>query len=177
VKRVVVVFVQPYPCSGKQAAPLPGGSTCLARRVGMARCAVPARVVAGGTSIRATLTFEGVAPLHAARTSQRDVQRDVPTRLNTYHGNSTLPCARGGRRALLGQPVHGPFCASKVEVKAVHEFATKPFVIRRLVLDGKCYPDQGSELLPPARTIPARRRSDNTRQGIANTRGRCSRAP
>src|SRR6185295_13372684 len=46
----------------------------------MARCAVPARVVAGGTSIRATLTFEGVAPLHAARTSQRD----VPTTLNTY---------------------------------------------------------------------------------------------
>ena len=41
--------------------------------VGMARCAVPARVVAGGTNIRATLEFEGVAPLHAARTSQRDV--------------------------------------------------------------------------------------------------------
>ncbi len=48
--------------------------------VGMARCAVPARVVASGTNIRATLAFEGVAPLHAARTSQRD----VPTPLNTY---------------------------------------------------------------------------------------------
>src|SRR2546427_2362136 len=47
--------------------------------VGMARRAAPARVVAGGTSIRATLTCEGVAPLHAARTSQRD----VPTMLNT----------------------------------------------------------------------------------------------
>src|SRR6187455_900824 len=47
--------------------------------VGMARCAVPARVVAGGTNIRATLPLEGVAPLHAARTSQRD----VPTMLNT----------------------------------------------------------------------------------------------
>ena len=47
--------------------------------VGMARCAVPARVVAGGTNIRATLPFEGVAPLHAARTSQRD----VPTTQNT----------------------------------------------------------------------------------------------
>jgi hypothetical protein len=47
--------------------------------VGMARCAVPARVAAGGTNIRATLEFEGVAPLHAARTSQRD----VPTTLNT----------------------------------------------------------------------------------------------
>src|SRR5205823_10202899 len=47
--------------------------------VGMARCAVPARVVAGGTNIRATLAFEEVAPLHAARTSQRD----VPTTLNT----------------------------------------------------------------------------------------------
>src|SRR6266542_4134045 len=48
--------------------------------VGMARCAVPARVVAGGTNIQATLAIEGVAPLHAARTSQRD----VPTPLNTY---------------------------------------------------------------------------------------------
>jgi len=48
--------------------------------VGMARCAVPARVVAGGTNIRATLALEEVAPLHAARTSQRD----VPTTLNTY---------------------------------------------------------------------------------------------
>ena len=48
--------------------------------VGMARCAVPARAIAGGTNIRATRAFEGVAPLHAARTSQRD----VPTTLNTY---------------------------------------------------------------------------------------------
>src|SRR3989442_1330963 len=52
--------------------------------VGMARRAVPARVVAGGTNIRATLPIEGVAPLHAARTSQRV----VPTTLNRYivHG-------------------------------------------------------------------------------------------
>ena len=50
--------------------------------VGMARRAVPARVVAGGTNIRATLAIEGVAPLYAARTSQRD----VPTTLNTYSG-------------------------------------------------------------------------------------------
>ena len=52
--------------------------------VGMARsavpAAVPARVVAGGTNSRVTLAFEEVAPLHAARTSQRD----VPTTLNTY---------------------------------------------------------------------------------------------
>ena len=41
--------------------------------VEMARCAVPARVVAGGTNIRVSLAFEEVAPLHAARTSQRDV--------------------------------------------------------------------------------------------------------
>jgi len=47
----------------------------------MARCAVPARVVAGGMNIRPTLLFERVAPLHAARTSQRD----VPTTLNTYN--------------------------------------------------------------------------------------------
>jgi len=39
----------------------------------MTRCAVPARVIAGGTNIRATLAFEEVAPLHAARTSQREV--------------------------------------------------------------------------------------------------------
>jgi hypothetical protein len=48
--------------------------------VGMARCAVPARVAAGGARIQATLAFEGVAPLHAARTSQRD----VPTPLDIY---------------------------------------------------------------------------------------------
>src|SRR5438552_3428211 len=48
--------------------------------VGMARCAVPARVVAGGTNIRGTLAIEGFAPLHAAQTSQRD----VPTTLNRY---------------------------------------------------------------------------------------------
>src|SRR5437867_3193770 len=35
----------------------------LARMVGMARCAVPARVLAGGTNNRAELAFEGVAPL------------------------------------------------------------------------------------------------------------------
>ena len=52
--------------------------------VAMARCAVPARVVAGGTNVRATLAIEGVAPLHAARTSQRD----VPTTLNTYDASA-----------------------------------------------------------------------------------------
>src|SRR5437667_1134390 len=56
-----------------------------------ARCAVPARVVAGGTNNRPALAFEGVAPLHAARTSQRD----VPTTLNTYW----LPAALGRRDA------------------------------------------------------------------------------
>jgi hypothetical protein len=39
----------------------------------MARRAVPAREVAGGTNVRAALAFERVAPLNAARTSQRDV--------------------------------------------------------------------------------------------------------
>src|SRR5213078_783866 len=39
-----------------------------------------ASVVAGGTNNRATLAIEGVAPLYAARTSQRD----VPTGLNRY---------------------------------------------------------------------------------------------
>ncbi len=47
--------------------------------VGMARCAIPARVAAGGTNTPATMAFEEVAPLHAARTSQRE----VPTTLNT----------------------------------------------------------------------------------------------
>jgi hypothetical protein len=41
--------------------------------VGMARRAVPAREVAGGTNVRATPVCEGVAPLNAARTSRRDV--------------------------------------------------------------------------------------------------------
>src|SRR5438552_18574134 len=54
--------------------------------VGMARRAVPARVVAGGTNVGATLAFKGVAPLHAARTSQRD----VPTTLNRYSFSAHL---------------------------------------------------------------------------------------
>jgi len=61
--------------------------------VGMPRRAVPARVVAGGTNLRATLAIEGVAPLHAARTSQRD----VPTTLNTYS-----PSGRWNSRRLIG---------------------------------------------------------------------------
>ena len=54
--------------------------------VGTARCAVPDRVVAGGMNMRATLAFEEVAPLHAARTSQRD----VPTTLNAYKGSNLV---------------------------------------------------------------------------------------
>jgi len=53
--------------------------------VGMARCAVPARAVAGGTNILATLPIERVAPLHAARTSQRD----VPTMLTSFDRDAT----------------------------------------------------------------------------------------
>ena len=59
---------------------LPSSSYPASVMVGMARRAVPVPVVAGGTNFRATLAIEGVAPLHAARTSQRD----VPTTLNTY---------------------------------------------------------------------------------------------
>jgi len=66
-----------------------GGWYVFSAMVGMARCAVPARVVAGGTNIRAAMAFEGVARLHAARTSQRD----VPTTLNTY-GGCTPPHAK-----------------------------------------------------------------------------------
>src|SRR6266849_6542532 len=59
--------------------------------VGMARRAVPAREVAGGTNVRATLACERVAPLHAARTSQRD----VPTRLNTCIRSARLHRLQG----------------------------------------------------------------------------------
>jgi hypothetical protein len=57
---------------------------CFRAMVGIARRVVPARVVASGTHIRALLAFEGVAPLYAARTSQRD----VPTTLNTIRNPS-----------------------------------------------------------------------------------------
>ena len=57
----------------------PSDPYAFSARVGMARCAVPARAVAGGTNILATPAIERVAPLHAARTSQRD----VPTMRNT----------------------------------------------------------------------------------------------
>src|SRR6266540_3538142 len=66
--------------------------------VGMARSAVPARVVAGGTNLRATLAIEGIAPLHAARTSQRD----VPTTLNMYSPEG----GEGPRRPLLLNAPH-----------------------------------------------------------------------
>src|SRR5439155_5005255 len=63
----------------------PPACLCLARwqgwRAAPSSPDVPARVVAGATNNRAALAFEEVAPLHAARTSQRD----VPTTLNTYH--------------------------------------------------------------------------------------------
>src|SRR5437899_222590 len=59
-------------------------SYAFSARVGMARCAVPARAVAGGTNILATPAIERVAPLHAART----LQRDVPTMLNTCSDSS-----------------------------------------------------------------------------------------
>jgi hypothetical protein len=66
-----------YNASGRVTAPRrPRSSELLyvfSVMVGMARRAVPAREVAGGTSVRATLACEGVAPLHAARTSRRDI--------------------------------------------------------------------------------------------------------
>jgi len=65
----------------------PSPSYLFSAMVGMARCAVPARVVAGGTNFR--VAIEGVAPLHAART----LQRDVPTTLNRYS-----PSGRGRTR-------------------------------------------------------------------------------
>jgi hypothetical protein len=61
-------------------SPRPSPRYVFSAMVGMARCAVPDREVAVGTNIQAPLAFEEVAPLHAARTSQRD----VPTTLNTY---------------------------------------------------------------------------------------------
>jgi len=59
----------------------------------MARCAVPARVVVGGTKIRATPAFERAARLHAARTSQRDVP-SAPEKALGWSGGS--PLAQGG---------------------------------------------------------------------------------
>ena len=61
--------------------------------VGMAGRAVPGRVVAGRTNIRVTVACEGVAPLHAARTSQRDVP-SAPEKALGWSGGSPLP--RGG---------------------------------------------------------------------------------
>src|SRR6059036_2803168 len=79
--------------------------------VGMARCAVPARVVAGGTNIRATLAIEGVAPLHAARTSQRDVattQNAVRAdKTPSEISNSQLPTPNSEPRNFPARP--GPF--------------------------------------------------------------------
>src|SRR5882672_1828427 len=69
--------------------------------VGMARCAVPARVVAGGTNMQATLAIERVAPLHAARTSQRD----VPTALNRYEALGYCRSVPLGRTGNINAPL------------------------------------------------------------------------
>ena len=49
-------------CSGRRVVPTPYLFSVMS---GMARRAVPARVVQGGTNIGVTLEFQGVAPLHA----------------------------------------------------------------------------------------------------------------
>src|SRR5213593_4048587 len=67
--------------------------------VGTARCAVPARVVAGGMNDRAALAFEGVAPLHAARTSQRDVPT-TPNRSRRVAGRDR-PVARATQNQIF----------------------------------------------------------------------------
>jgi hypothetical protein len=58
---------------GVAAAADPWDRYAFSAMVGMARRAVPGRVVAVGTNIRATRGIRRVAPLHAARTSQPDV--------------------------------------------------------------------------------------------------------
>src|SRR5881394_1327572 len=65
--------------------------------VGMAHCAVPARAVAGGTHVPATSAFEAVAPLHAARTSQRD----VPTTLTRMFHTGFLRMGGTGYQPVL----------------------------------------------------------------------------
>jgi hypothetical protein len=71
--------LQPKPLgSGPNA--VPPKAYLFSVMAGMARRAIPAREVPGGTNVRATLACEGVAPLNAARTSRRD----VPIRLNTF---------------------------------------------------------------------------------------------
>src|SRR5262245_44622147 len=59
-----------------------GRAPCAGAKVGTARRAVPALGVAGGTCSGASVAIKGVAPLHAARTSQRD----VPTTKFRYDG-------------------------------------------------------------------------------------------
>src|SRR5437899_7940728 len=71
----------------------PGAKHLFSAMVGMARRAVPARVVAGETNNRAALAFKGTAPLCAARTSHRDVP-SAPEKALGWSGGSPLP--RGG---------------------------------------------------------------------------------
>ncbi len=73
-------IVDPFSPEGERKQPSDLSLYVFSAMVGTARCAVPARVVTGGMNIRGTMALEGVAPLHAARTSQRD----VPTTLNRY---------------------------------------------------------------------------------------------
>ena len=108
--------------------------------VGMARRAVPARVVAGGRNTRATLAIEGVARLRAARTSQRD----VPTTLNRYETPGYY------QMSLRDNPALEPF-RSKADLRLRRrlEFSIRPakdrhladagsYQINRAVFSGEC---------------------------------------
>ena len=126
--------------------------------VGMARRAVPARVVAGGRNTRATLAIEGVAPLHAARTSQRD----VPTTLNRYETPGYY------QMSLRDNPALEPF-RSKADLRLRRrlEFSIRPandrhladagsYQINRAVFSAECSVSSSWRTL---RTCPGKTRS------------------
>src|SRR5438045_9101244 len=87
-----------------------GVRMCFRAMVRMARCAVPARVVAGGTNIQATLAIEGVAPLHAARTSQRDVSTGHDQRFPKMTVTQICSSTVGKRAGLFATLAIGLIC-------------------------------------------------------------------
>src|SRR6266568_4002523 len=108
--------------------------------VGMARRAVPAREVAGGTNVRATLACEGVAPLHAARTSRRDV---------IYHA-----------KRILGVPPNGS------ETGADAQFQHKCHDYKSLWPEAK---GSGRDARTPQNAMPRRVQKEMHRDGPASS--------
>src|SRR5713226_4456348 len=90
--------------------------------VGTARCAIPARVVAGGTNTRATLaigarTSPSIAATEENLVSRIRAQRSMPTGCGRGRPLSELRrCARRGHRSAMFLPALNTYLADGIQL-------------------------------------------------------------